>query len=502
MERKYITRIEVTNTPVVHRTQFYTGIHLPNMVVVMLLLYLSTGCKKWVEVDAPVTSSNALNVYSSDATAIAVLTGLYTRMSEAIDPSFSTGNKSISLQAGLSSDELTLYGGVTNPMYIAYYKNALSATTSPIAGSEFWSQFYNCIFTCNSAIEGLTDASSLTPKVKQQLLGEAKFMRSFFYFYLVNLFGGVPLVTSTNSTVNSTLGRSSKSEVYQQIISDLKEAQSLLSLDYLDRNLQNYTDIPERVRPTRWAATALLSRVYLYNEDYINAEVQAAMIINYPSLYSLPGLNAAFLSNSNEAIWQLQPVNSGRNTEDAFTFIIPDTGPSDDNPVFISPQLLNSFEAKDDRKKNWTNSITIGSDTLYYPYKYKSATQDEPVTEYLMIFRLAEQYLIRAEARAQQGNLTGAKSDLDIVRSRALLTGTAATTKSTLLDAILHERQIELFTEWGHRWLDLKRTKRIDAVMTVVTPQKGGIWNANWQLYPIPFSDIQKDANLTQNPGY
>ncbi len=61
------------------------------------------------------------------------------------------------------------------------------------------------------------------------------------------------------------------------------------------------------------------------------------------------------------------------------------------------------------------------------------------------------------------------------------------------LTALYHERQVELFTEWGHRWLDLKRTKRIDAVMAPVTQQKGGAWNSNWQWYPLPQSEIQTD---------
>lgn len=502
MKTKYITQNIYTSQD--RRCRICSSLSNTLLLIVAahLLVWPSTSCKKLVEVEAPVTSSNALNVYSSDATATAVLTGIYTDMSGAITLSFATGNKSISLYTGLSSDELTLYSGVNNTTYLAYYKNSLSAAIDPIAGSEFWGQFYNCIFICNSAIEGLNNATSLTPAVKQQLLGEAKFMRSFIYFYLVNLFGDVPLVTTTNYKVNATLKRASKAEVYQQITADLKEAQSLLSPNYLDKNLQGYTDMSERVRPTRWAAIALLARVYLYNGDYADAEKQASLVINQSALYSLSELNTVFLSNSNEAIWQLQPVNAGRNTEDAFTFIIPKTGPSDDNPVFLSQNLLNSFEAGDQRKINWVGKTIVDIDTLYYPHKYKSATQDEPVTEYLMVLRLAEQFLIRAESRAQQGNLDGAKVDLNAVRFRALLNETTATSKPALLEAVLHERQVELFSEWGHRWLDLKRTGRVDAVMTIETSKKGGTWNSNWQLYPISFADIEKDPNLTQNPGY
>jgi hypothetical protein len=120
-----------------------------------------------------------------------------------------------------------------------------------------------------------------------------------------------------------------------------------------------------------------------------------------------------------------------------------------------------------------------------------------------MVFRLAEQYLIRAEARAQQGNVSGSQSDLNAIRTRAGLPNTTANDKASLLTAIQHERQVEMFTEWGHRWFDLKRTGTIDAVMSVIAPAKGGgAWNSNKALLPLPLGDLQADQNLTQNPGY
>lgn len=486
------------------RLTCFVATTLPLVIIVVTILSSSllTSCKKLIEVDAPITSSNAVTVYTSDATAIAVLTGIYTTMSGGSNWTFATGNSSISLLTGLYADELTLYSGVTNTTHQAYYKNALHAHTTPVSGSEYWYELYNSISACNAAIEGLNNATDLTPLIKQQLTGEAKFLRGFFYFYLVNFFGDVPLVTTTDYKVNASLGRTSTVQVYQQIVTDLKEAQTLLSSDYLNGSLQNYSGVPERVRPTKWAATALLARVYLYNGDYSNAEMQATMVINHSSLFNLTDLKTAFLKNSNESIWQLQPINMGRNTEDAFTLIIPVTGLSNTNPVHLSSHLLNKFEAGDQRKTNWVNQITVGTDTFYYPFKYKSATQDAPVTEYLMVLRLAEQYLIRAETRAQLGNLAAAILDLNAIRSRAGLTGSSAATKEILLADILHERRVELFSEWGHRWLDLKRTGKVNATMSEVTPQKGGTWSPNWQLFPIPLADILKDPNITQNPGY
>jgi len=120
-----------------------------------------------------------------------------------------------------------------------------------------------------------------------------------------------------------------------------------------------------------------------------------------------------------------------------------------------------------------------------------------------MMLRLGEQYLIRAEARAQQGETTQAVADLNVIRNRAGLPNySGGTDKASLIAAIFHERQVELFTELGHRFFDLKRAGTINAVMGSVAPQKGGTWNANKALFPIPISDILNDSNLTQNPGY
>jgi hypothetical protein len=175
-------------------------------------------------------------------------------------------------------------------------------------------------------------------------------------------------------------------------------------------------------------------------------------------------------------------------------------------PVYLSNQLLNAFEPNDKRKTNWINNVTVGSvptsATYYFAYKYKSATLNAPVTEYTMVLRLGEQYLIRAEAKAHQNNIGGSQGDLNVIRKRAGLSNTTANEKNALLAAILHERQTELFTEWGHRWLDLKRTNNIDAVMNTVAPTKGTTWNSNWALYPIPLYDIIQNPNLVQNSGY
>lgn len=471
------------------------------MLLIICILPLISGfvsCRKFLEVDAPATSTNGRNVFNSDATATAVLTGIYAKISSS---GVRGGLNAISVCSGLSADELTLFGGAANTAtdYIPYYTNGLSNSNTTI---NFFSAIYPIIFTTNSAIEGLTQSIGVSKPVKQQLLGEARFMRAFCYFYLVNLFGDVPLALTTDYKTNSTLIRKTKSDVYQQIKNDLIEAKSLLGSDFVGAN--SVTPTNERVRPTKWAATALLARVYLYTREWTNAETEASAVIANTSLFSLANLDDVFIANSRETIWQLQPVIEGENTPEARIFILPPTGPTGDMqfPVYLSSDLVNNFEADDQRKNKWVGSVVANNITYHYPYKYKVTFGASALLEYSTVLRLAELYLIRSEARAQQNNLPSAATDLNTIRNRASLGNIAAGSQSGLLAAIQQERQVELFTEWGHRWLDLKRNGNIDAVMETAASRKGGTWNTNWQWYPLSLTELQRNPKLTQNTGY
>jgi len=468
-----------------------------SIISLLITFFLITvlGCKKFIDVSPPVTSLTDASVFTTDANAIAALTGLYSGMISSSD--LSTGFISMSLLPALSADELSLFA-TSNTTYAPYYTNNLNSSAN---GDIYWNTAYPMLFTINSAIAGLNASNSLTPAIRQQLLGEAKFMRAFCYFYLVNMYGDVPLVTDIDYNSNSKLSRSAQANVYQQIIFDLKDAKVFLSGNYLDASLVNVT--LERVRPTKWAAAALLARTYLYTGDWENAEIESDSVIKMNSLFSLDTLGGVFLKNGPEAIWQLQPVISGYNSQAGRFFTLPASGPSNSFPVYLSSTLINSFETGDMRMQNWTSNVTVGGATYYFPSKYKVNTLITPPSEYETVLRLGEQYLTRSEARAHQNKLADAVNDLNAIRARAGLSAVNnLITQSDVLNSIYHERQVELFTEWGHRWLDLKRTGLIDATMSVVTPQKGGIWASYKKWYPIPFTEIKNDANLVQNEGY
>jgi len=476
------------------------------VAAIFLIFGLSiSSCKKLVDVDAPYTNISAKNVYTNDATAAAVLTGIYAKISsDNINLFGSSDLGSLSLITALSSDELNLYN-LNNDDFRYYFTNILTANR-PNSDHGYWTAIYSYIFKCNAAIEGLDGSSNLSSTVKQQLLGESKFMRAYCYFYLVNLYGDVPLALTTDPLINSTLARSSSVQVYEQIVKDLQDAVSMLSADYLSGNVSTVTS--ERVRPTKWAAMALLARVYLYQKNYSDAEQMATAIINENSRFQLANLSEVFLKNNKESIWQLQSVGSNQtsaNTGDARLFILQLTGPDNGaSPVYMSPFLTSSFETGDMRKVQWVDSVVTTNTTYYYPKKYKAGINTSTGTylEYLVIFRLAEMYLIRSEARAFLNNIPGGETDLNIIRRRAGLPDIAVSNKDMLVTAIFHERQVELFNEQGHRWLDLKRSGTINSVMNVVCQAKGGTWKGSWQYYPIPLEELKKDPKLIQNEGY
>jgi hypothetical protein len=458
------------------------------------------GCKKFVEIPAPITQLVTSSVLTNDGTATSAVTAIYTQMFNNSESFIMSSNN------GLLSDELTNYSTDQSEMQV--FMNEMEAENSPGP----WANAYNYIYQANALIQGLTNNTALNPAVDKQLLGEALFIRAFWNFYLTNCYGRVPLVTTTDYKVNGSIAQSTSDKIYQQIILDLWQSESLLSDNFIDAS--DTTVTTSRIRPTKWASLALLARVYLYLGNWTGADSASTAIINNNSLFSLDTLNGVFLANSPEAIWEIgTPLPASYNTQDGQYYILESAPLQGGVSTTLSPELLNSFEPGDNRFVDWVDSISTGGVTYYFPYKYKgnSISFMGTVTEYTVVFRLAEQFLIRAESLAQLGQISGmgpsninALSDLDTIRTRAGLAHySGQIDKNSILSAILHERQVELFTEWGHRWFDLIRTGNINNVMSIVTPNiKNGAWNLNDTLYPIPKSELQLDPNLTQNLGY
>lgn len=432
-----------------------------------------------MDVEPPTDRIERSLVFISDATALSAMSGVYSQM---IRSNMQYASSATTIYAGLSSDEF--YPTTSVATTDEYFLNNLTAGNGTLR-TNVWIPAYQVIFQCNNIIEGLQASTDVSAAMKQQLEGEAKFIRAFTHFYLTNLFGDVPLVVTTDYRETSKLPREQTAKVYDQVVKDLSEAKTLLAASYPSAN---------RVRVNSKVASALLARVYLYMGEWQKAADESSVVIGDPSYAMVNVLNNVFLINSTETIWQLMPTSTTTNTWEGNTFI-PATSTA---PAYgLTTSLANAFAGADTRKSNWTKSVTVGATTHYYPNKYKVKTATT-LTEYYVVLRLAEQYLIRSEAYAHLNKITEAKNDLNVIRTRATLGGTTANDQNSLLTAIEKERQLELFAEWGHRWFDLKRTGHATAVLSLL---KAG-WMSTDMLYPIPQIEINRNSLLTQNPGY
>lgn len=467
------------------------------------------SCNKLVEIPEPKDTLTTVKVFTTDAQATSAMAGVLTKMiNESLNSPNSSFRGKITLMNGLSADEFgaVAIDGTRN----SYASNSLIA--ADVDG--LWATAYLTIYGANAIIEGIEASKSpaLKSKARLELSAEAKFLRAFSYFYLVNTYGDVALSLTTDFNKTKNLPRTAVAKVYQQIVNDLTEAIKGLPADYSAGG-------GERIRANKWAAKALLARVYLFTGNNAGAVKEATEVMAQTDLYQLEGnLNSVFLKNSSEAIWQLQQnsLSGGESAEALGTatpegfYLLPTPLHTGIPAAVLSSYLLKAFEPGDLRRSEWVDSTDYafnGITSRYlFPYKYKVGKDNRVVggaaTEYYMVLRLAEQYLIRAEAAAIDGQTGAAIDDLNVIRRRADLEDLPKTlTKDQVLTAVAKERQTELFVEWGHRWMDLKRTGKASAVLSAIPAKQP--WRGDYQLlYPIPVEEIRKDHFLIQNPNY
>jgi hypothetical protein len=441
---------------------------------------LATACFGWVScsklVDAPPPSDalTAEKIFATDADAGKALNGIILQM---IYNARGPYNGNITVYPGLSADEIS----VTNPLNPEDSFHQPALTPGYLPNTNQYTGSYRIIYFINALLEGMAGSTGLSATKRAQLEGEAKFCRALIYFYLTNLYGEVPLVTGTLYTETALLHRSPVGTVYQLVTSDLQDAQRLLPAGYVTE---------DRTHPNQGAVLALLARVRLYQGEWSLAAAAAGPVIGDGQYRLENSLDSVFLAGSREAIWQLQPayeqefpVEKRWGVAEGALFLPKNNGAT---PAYVlSKSLLGAFETGDQRALHWIKTVVVQGVSYRFPYKYRQAVWTPAAPEYATILRLAELYLVRAEARARMGDREGALADLNIVRRRAGLADIPVTDDSDLIDWVLKERRVELMAEWGHRWFDLKRM--------------GQAKNA---LYPIPASERQNNPNLTQNVGY
>lgn len=398
---------------------------------------------------------------------------------------------------------------------------------------------YQAIGNCNAALVGI-DKAPIDGTLKQQLIGELKFIRAYNYFELVKGYGGVPLVlTPVSPSAALAIGRSSAADCYAQIIKDFQEAAAVLPEKAARLS-------SEKGRATKGAANAYLAKAYLFTEQWAPAQQAAEAVIN-SNQYSLGDFNNVWsVSNPNgvESIFELNyNANQTFNLGTALTVVM--RSRADGGWGFNTPTSNLEQAFGNDPRRQWTiikQGDNVGARTATFDYssydtkplenesgrisrKMFVALADRPANERehaplnRIELRYADLLLMHAEASNKLGQDGKALTSLNLVRARAnrLSPGTVlprTSSGTTLLNDIWLERRLELAME-GHRYYDLVRQKRLVAVMqafnasqlTNTDPYDRGkvkdqISEKN-NLFPIPTPQIQlSGGKVVQNPGY
>lgn len=397
------------------------------------------------------------------------------------------------------------HAGADNPDNFQIDDYKISSTNNNV--SRDWRYFYGLVALCNNVIEKAPTAADLTPARRDEMIGEASFLRGWLYFGMVQLWGGVPIVTKPVPAISAENfeevykilypDRKSLEEVYAQIIEDLVRAVNFAPTAYG----------PNKMRGTKYAAHAVLAKVYatINPHDWakVNEHCDAVIAGGFSLLPVYDHLWDGNHENSAEAIFEMNCTdwNTGGNWGSSM-FV------GTDWKKFNTPthNLVDAFDAAGDNVRkassikfqkvtSWTDAYW---DTNNYPFCYKMRNTAGGQNQ--IFLRLADIYLLKAEALTELGqldNVSGAQYYVNLVRSRVSLTPTTATTADALLTAIANERRLELAFE-GHRWYDLKRTGKAVETMSAL----GYNINENKLLWPIPQGERDKNINLTQNPGY
>ncbi len=448
-------------------------------LTILVALFIFTSCD--VLDQTPQQSLPTAEIFTTEANVRAVLAGAYNGLQGAVPYNIRF--------AELAGDNAGHTGSY--PSWASVDQHNLLASNAE--ARDLYINYYEVINTANNLIKftDQVDEVSFLDAEKENIIAQAKVIRALSYHTLVSWFGGVPLVIEPVDGIDESANapRASVSDIYQQIITDLKEAETTLGS----------TGTSGSSTVNGFTAKALLARVYLYNKQYDLAEAKATDVIDNGN-YDVTGVD--YISNfgaaesdgqgSNESIFELLFTTEDSNNLSFFA------RPNGNGGRFeYGPELayLNLYEAGDTRYD--ANIRVYSGDNVLGKYFRVNGSDN------IIIVRLAEMYLIRAEAIAQQDYSSPARAlvaqdDINIIRNRAGLADIDPLTVTSLqdfMDELMLQRRIELDQE-GHRWHDLVRTGR-------AVPELGISQNAT--LWPIPQREIDTNSGIKpedQNPGY
>jgi len=439
--------------------------------LVLALATTTVSCKKYLD-EKPNNAIATEDAIIDAGTARAAIIGTYDRLQGYYASQYPT--------LGTITADNVIFNGTLSE-YLQLDQNAIPTDNVITMGT--YTAIYRTINSANSVIAYVPAINDplLTVTEKNKILGEAYFIRALSYFDLARGWGGVQLQLKPTADLNGLKGikRSTLDQTYDQVLADLVQAENLLPEDATTRN-----------RAQKSTARALRARLHLYRKQWADAETYATQVISntkyalvkpYKTFFTAPFL-------STESVFELTYSVNDRNGFWGTWYPSSAGGSFTLKPSDAIVAKLNNPQIGGTR-----STLIAGTAPNIYGVLYNTtASSIDPS----YVIRIAELYLIRAEARAQQNKLTGANSaasDLNIIRDRAGVLPTTATSQADLLQAIEDENNVEFAFE-AHRWFDLTRTGRAGTVL--------GITNPNRYLFPIPLSDILSDPDVVQNPGY
>ncbi|RYY29503.1 MAG: RagB/SusD family nutrient uptake outer membrane protein [Chitinophagaceae bacterium] len=444
---------------------------------ILFTSFLFISCEKFLDVEPKELTSDQITITDENSARTAVR-GLYNQLG-------SNGYYGYTFQTlgFFSGDNIQYVGSQTVNQQLTNHdvKSDLGAV------STAWTAIYKTINRANnvlSKVPGIALTSTFTETAKNQLLGEAHFVRALAYFDLARTWGGVQIVLepTASATGRDNVKRSTLAETYAQVLADLTKAESLLP------------ETVNRIRATKSTVWALRARYHLYQQQWAEAETYATKIISDKANYQLHSPWSSFFANNaqatSESVLELFYTTTVTNNQASQWQPSTKGGVGWIKPTNALVALLNDPEIGGARNALIQRVLINGVENWFGNLYYRTNGTDPA-----FLIRVAELYLIRAEARAQLNNVSGAIEDVTAIRESAGITQPVADniSKTDLLLVIENENRLEFALE-NHRWYDLVRTNRAATVLGIADPNK--------LLLPVPFSETIVDKQLEQNPGY
>ncbi|SHK68872.1 RagB/SusD family nutrient uptake outer membrane protein [Epilithonimonas mollis] len=451
--------------------------------IILFCSFYLISCEKFLEVDDPNNQISQSMVFKDKGLAYAALSDVYTNLRA--NTLLNGSLYGVGTLMGCYTDELN---SVSNQSldFKSFFDLSVQQNTTVV--NTIWVNAYKQIYAVNNIIEGVGKSTAyLDQQTIDQILGEAYFIRGFLHFYLVNLYGDVPYITTTDYLQNQSVSRQSVDNVYVHIEEDYQKADQYLTDQYPTAN---------RTRINRSGVRLALARLYLYKQEWAKASLMADLVIQNPLYTMEQDISKTFLKDSKSAIWQFMPLEAGVNTLEGQYYIFVTLPPQN---VVLSQNLLDSFEPGDQRKQKWTKTLSNAAMSYAYPYKYTQNNKTSSSLEFSIVLRVEEAYLISAEAENELGNTQTAINRLNQLRQRAGLAGLGGLSQQQVRTAVMDERRHELFTEFGHRFFDLKRKGLLNTYMATVKSS----WKDYMSLLPLPENELIANPSLKpQNNGY